>query len=213
MIIIPELQKVVILVPRTGTTALKNAIRAKYPDAFMLYRHMEADGVPHAYDRWEKVGVIRHPVERLFSLYKYCRHFSKHRNKPQFEAYRKAHEAATACSFNEWLLTNTLPFNNQYDSAYPDRVHPQYACLHSIPENRKSQWLYLRPDIGTRIWAYEDLAGYADHLGVTLDVTNVSLPMDKPPLTAAAMGHVCNWFKWDFRAHADLVSKLNAQVV
>lgn len=212
MILIPELDTVVILVPRTGTTALKHAIRDKYPDSFMLYRHMEADGVPHAYDRWQKVGVIRDPVERLFSLYKYCREFSKHRTGPKFEAYRKAHEAATACDFNEWLLTNKLPFNNQYDSATPDRVHPLYACLHSIPENRKSQHLYLRPELDTRIFAYEDLNGLGDFLGVDLPHTNASTPMDMPTLTPEAVAHCYNWFKWDFRVHGELLAKLRPQV-
>ncbi|MBL3684559.1 hypothetical protein F2981_16960 [Sinorhizobium meliloti] len=46
----------------------------KYPRSTLIYRHMEADGVPAGYDRWRKVGVVRHPVERLWSLYKFLAH-------------------------------------------------------------------------------------------------------------------------------------------
>jgi hypothetical protein len=64
-----------ILTPRTGTRALKRAIAERYPQSFMLYRHMEADGVPQGYDRWPKIGVVREPVARLWSLYKYLKRF------------------------------------------------------------------------------------------------------------------------------------------
>ena len=75
MILIPEIETVVILVPRTGTTSLIKAIKERYPEAIRLYRHMEADGIPAGYDAWDKVGVARDPVERLWSLYKYLQTF------------------------------------------------------------------------------------------------------------------------------------------
>lgn len=71
MILIPNLKVVLILVPRTGSGSLKRAVLNQYPDALLLYRHMEADGVPQGYDRWQKVGVLRNPQDRLWSLYKF----------------------------------------------------------------------------------------------------------------------------------------------
>ncbi len=46
MIIIPELTTVVVCPPRTGSTSLKDAILERYTEAFMLYRHMEANQIP-----------------------------------------------------------------------------------------------------------------------------------------------------------------------
>lgn len=51
MILIPEIQTVVILVPRTGSGSLRRAVAAKYPQSILLYRHMEADGVPAGHDK------------------------------------------------------------------------------------------------------------------------------------------------------------------
>ena len=73
MILIPEIETIVILVPRTGSGSLKRAILKTYSKAHVLYRHMEADGVPHGYDRWRRVGVARNPLDRLWSLYKFCK--------------------------------------------------------------------------------------------------------------------------------------------
>jgi hypothetical protein len=72
VIILPSIETVVVLVPRTGSGSLKRAILDRYQDAMPIYRHMEADGVPAGYDRWRRVGVCRHPVDRLWSLYKFC---------------------------------------------------------------------------------------------------------------------------------------------
>lgn len=57
MIIIPEINTVVILVPRTGTSTLRRAIAEIYPMSMMIYRHMEADGIPIGYDRWRRSGM------------------------------------------------------------------------------------------------------------------------------------------------------------
>lgn len=51
MILIPELETVVILVPRTGSGSLRRAIAEAYPSSMLVYRHMEADGIPAGYDR------------------------------------------------------------------------------------------------------------------------------------------------------------------
>jgi hypothetical protein len=43
MILIPEIETVLILVPRTGTGSLRRAVLQRYPRAMLIYRHMEAD--------------------------------------------------------------------------------------------------------------------------------------------------------------------------
>jgi len=82
MLLIPEIETVVILVPRAGSTSIKRAVLAKYPEAMMIYRHMEADGVPFGYDRWRKIGVVHNPIDRLCSLYKYLKILMENTTKP-----------------------------------------------------------------------------------------------------------------------------------
>jgi hypothetical protein len=117
MLLIPELKTVVILTPRTGSRALKNAVLATYPDAMLLYRHMEADGVPQGYDRWRKVGIVRNPVQRLWSLYKYLQHIGLDWCLEHDAAYTADLRASVAVPFEEWLVRNEVPFTTPYDRA------------------------------------------------------------------------------------------------
>lgn len=208
MIIVPELKTVVILTPRTGTRSLKNALLKKYPQAFLLYRHMEADGVPHGYDRWHKVGVVREPVARLWSLYKYLDRFGLDWCAEHDETYTANMRASVAKPFEEWLMTNELPFTSPYDSAGLGRFFPAYACRHPLPENRKSQFMYLRPDLGTEVvsYAFESLIALHHRLGVTSIIgrengTSQSLHQSSPPpLSDQARAYVARWFAWDIEA-------------
>lgn len=200
MIIVPELETVVILTPRTGTRSLKNALLAKYPQAFMLYRHMEADGVPHGYDRWPKVGVVRDPVDRLWSLYKYLARFGLDWCQEHDETYTAKMRASVEVPFEEWLLHNEQVFTSPYDSAGLGRFFPAYACRHPVPENRKSQFVYLRPDLGTRIFHFDDLWMLFEALGVEPGHQNGTGDEAAPQLTAAGLEYVHRWFGWDLRA-------------
>jgi hypothetical protein len=196
VLIIPELETVVILVPRTGSGSLKNAVLARYPKAFSPYRHMEADGVPHGYDRWRRIGVVRHPVERLWSLYKFLRDFGG-RYEP---AYIAAMRASVGRPFSDWVLNNQVVFSNPYDSAGEGRFWPQYAVLHSLPENRKSQFVYLRPDLGTEVRQFSEVTSLAADLGVALPSINVTKPDPVPDLSPEATHFVARCFRWDFAA-------------
>lgn len=147
MIIIPEIETVVILVPRTGSGALRRAVAAKYPKSMLVYRHMEADGIPLGYDRWPRVGVVRNPLDRLWSLYKFLRNFGGNHDP----AFILAMHASVARPFDDWLLNNEIVFTSPYDRAGLGRYWPGYSVRHPIPENRKSQFVYLRPDLGTEI--------------------------------------------------------------
>jgi len=202
MIIVPELQTVVILTPRTGTRSLKNALLATYPQAFLLYRHMEADGVPHGYDRWKKVGVVRDPVARLWSLYKYLKRFGLDWCAEHDETYTASMRRSVQCSFEDWLIGNELPFTQPYDSAGLGRFFPAYACRHPLPENRKSQFMYLRPDLGTEIWPYELSTVLHSELGVASIIgrQNGTDSDAAPALSPAGQAYVDRWFAWDLAA-------------
>lgn len=196
MLIIPELETVLILVPRTGSGSLRRAVQARYPQSILLYRHMEADGVPAGYDRWDKVGFIRNPLDRLWSLYKFMRSYA---NPAHDEAYCASMRQSAAVPFERWLVENMTPFTSPYDSAGHGRYWPNFTVRHPLPENRKSQMLYLRPDLGTRVYAYEDLSSWAHSAELDLDRHNKTEEEPCPTLVprSPAAYHMERWFAWD----------------
>ncbi len=197
MILIPELETVVILTPRTGTRALKNAVAARWPRSILLYRHMEADGVPRGYDRWRKIGVVREPVARLFSLYKYLQRFGLDWCEEHDETYTARQRESVAQPFEDWMMRNELPFTTPYDSAGRGRFFPAYSVNHPIPENRKSQFVYLRPDLGTEIVPYREIERLHRRLRIDPQHANVSPRGEAPLLSAEAQAYVARWFAWD----------------
>jgi len=197
MILIPEIETVVILVPRTGTTALIRAIKHRYPDAIRLYRHMEADGIPRGYDQWAKVGVVRNPLHRLFSLYCYLKTF----DGPYPEEYLESQRASVDRDFSDWILNNETPFTNPYDTSGNGKFYPQYMIGHNLPENRKSQYVYLRPDLGTVVYRYESELRQLEHRLNILLPRGVNASSDfgpMPPITKEVQEYVKRAFSWDF---------------
>jgi hypothetical protein len=196
MMIIPEIETVVILVPRTGSGSLYRAIQAKYPRSMMIYRHMEADGVPHGYDRWQRIGVVRNPVDRLWSLYKFLKNFGG-RHDP---AYIAAMRDSVTTSFDDWILNNRIVFTSPYDSANRGRFFPEYTVNHPLPENRKSQFLYLRPDLGTVIYRYDQVDVMSERLGIALGRHNVTENEAPPKLSEECKAYMESAFSWEFAA-------------
>lgn len=199
MIIIPEIETVVILVPRTGTGSLRRAIAEKYPRSMLIYRHMEADGVPPGYDRWERVGCVRHPIDRLWSLYKFLADFGGRTEAGQHQsAYIEAMRVSVGRPFNDWIVNNEVVFTSPYDRSGEGRYFPGYTVRHPLPENRKSQFLYLRPDLGTKVYRYSD-GGLLRRLGV--EPTNeIHRTEDRPPpiISPGAYRYLKREFAWDF---------------
>ena len=197
MILIPELKTVVILVPRTGSGTIKRAVLAAYPAAMPVYRHMEADGVPAGYDRWAKIGVVREPVARLWSLYKFC---TDNVRNQQFPSYGDRILKSVARPFSDWIVNNEIVFTDPHGSEGGLEFYPQYNVRHAVPENRKSQFLTLRPDLGTEVYRFDDLDLVARRLALDLRLlkranTTVQAPM--PDLTPEARDHVERFFSWD----------------
>lgn len=203
MIIIPELETIVILVPRTGSGSLYRAIQARYPKSMLLYRHMEADGIPIGYNRWRKVGVVRHPITRLWSLYNYI--YQKVRD-PEYrrivqEDILSAQVDSLRNLFEHYLRFNQDLFPRAYRSidSPPGTFDPLRQVLYAVPENKKSQHVYLRPDLGTQVYCYEtaliplwnDLG--LDHIGWE-NKTNSDKP---PPLHESTLEMLRDIFSWE----------------
>lgn len=197
MILIPEKELVILLVPRTGSGTLKRAVLAKYPRAIMPYRHMEADGVPAGYDRWKKIGVVRAPVARLWSLYKFLRRPSTP-TALSYPDHFNAMAATVQRPFEDWLLHNEAVFTSPHDSANMGRFWPQFMVRHALPENRKSQFVYLRPDLGTVLWQFTDLPALAALLEIEIGHHNRTEESDVPTLSPEARRYVEGVFEWDF---------------
>jgi hypothetical protein len=207
MILIPRLKTVVILVPRTGSGSLYRAVLDKYPDAMMLYRHMEADGVPRGYDRWRKVGVVRDPLERLWSLYKYLRRIVENPETLPYDPQGDILDGwrRSLVPFNEYIRFNesTFPLQHRSVGDQPGTFDPRYACNCSIPENRKSQFVYLRPDLGTQVFRYEtELDDLQELLGIKMGLTNKSDDDPMPSLSAETIERVQRVFEWEYETLA-----------
>lgn len=201
VILIPELKTVLILVPRTASGSFKRAVLTKYPRAMMPYRHMEADGIPVGYDRWQKVGVCRHPVERLWSLFKFIGTMggeydegSGH-NDPNYIAALRG-SLIKYPSFSDWVLNNETVFSQPHDAS-SGKFYPNYYLLHALPENTKSQFVYLRPDLGTLIYDFDNIDGLASRLRIELPHTHKTESKKPPPLSRAAKNHVRRVFEWE----------------
>ncbi len=201
MIIVPELQLVVILVPRTGSGSLRRAVQKKYPQSMLIYRHMEADGVPQGYDMWPKIGVVRHPIDRLWSLYKFCKNFDG--DYPNTN-YRNAMRASCALPFNEWLIENKTVFTHGWDTGYTTDYYPVNTVRHALPENRKSQLVYLRPDLGTQIYFFEELEQLARRLKIEMKPHNATKQEPPPELSLNVRKELAHNLKWDFHMYHKL---------
>lgn len=197
MIIVPEIETVFILVPRTSTGSLYRTVRQTYPRSMLLYRHMEADGVPAGYDRWRRVGFVRHPMMRLWSLYGYMSRWKeKYAEKFPAEAIRIDKQASVP--FEDWLLNNEQPWTTPADLIDGTDYWPIMMKRDPSPENKRSQFSYLRPDLGTVIHKFEDISDVYKQYGMELELHENARPnREVPAFSNTAWDHVEKFCAWD----------------
>jgi hypothetical protein len=194
LLIVPELHAIFIFPPRTGSDTLCLELMRVHHNAFLLYRHGEASMVPWGYKAWRKVGFVRHPLARLWSLYKFCAILADRENVLPELAAEVARVAASVQgkSFEEWVLTNEELFLPK-DSGIPLLTQ----VLHR-PENRKSQRAYLRPDLGTAILKFQDLAEHMRAWGLDPSVKHGATPASAvPEMTPALEKHLLHYCGWE----------------
>jgi hypothetical protein len=197
MIIIPELETIVITPPRTASTSLHKAIKESYPDAIGLYRHMEASGIPQGYDMWKKIGIVRQPLERLWSLYKYIQ-LEKSNYRQTME---KTEGHFKIDDFNSWILNETIPFVTGFDyreTSFP-MYTPYYDCQITIPETKKSLFYYLRPDLGTEVFRFDKLFELEEELDIFISESNGTEHSNHPEITEEVERHLQTFFSWDLQ--------------
>lgn len=193
MIIIPEREVVIITPPRTASSSLLAACKEQYPLTMSLYRHMEADGIPFGYEKWCRYGIVRDPRERLYSLYKYLEQLP-----PDMQWNQELCGEAREMVFSQWLIDSRVPFTNPF--WMDTRFNPRQQCLHPIPETRKSQWHYVRPDLGVTpivlgSWEWQQLL---EMLGLKdLKVLNSSRSLPSIGWGMAAEKHLNQYHRWD----------------
>lgn len=192
MLVIPEHQTIVILPPRTGSSSIHEAVAAVSPGAFMLYRHAEADAIPPGYDGYRVTGFVRHPLARMWSLYKFCATLDPRTSATwaQEEVLRLA-ESVQGRNFDDWLLNNVELFLPAHTG------HPGLYQTHYMPETRKSQHFYLRPDLGTEIVPFSELAHWMESCGLPVVHTNDSPRLPIPPNSPAIELHLAKYMSWE----------------
>jgi hypothetical protein len=207
MLIVPELETVFILVPRTGSGSFYREMRRVYPKAMLLYRHAEAELCPLGYDRWQRVGFVRHPMMRLHSLYTYMQDFA---GGAQVQGGTSSEDAArcraqVARGFDDWVLNNREPWTIPYCLSGTGSWWPVLFRSNGLAENQRSQATYLRPDLGTQVIKFEYLADYMH--SIKLDPQFRANQTAKPPCapSKAAWEHVNRICKWDLEQDCDYI--------
>jgi len=204
VIIVPELQKVFILVPRTGSGSLYRELHRVYPRSMLLYRHMEADGCPRGYDRWQRVGFVRHPLMRLWSLFRFMQQFTESAHTKDIDEARRIQEQ-TRCGFETWLLHNDAPFTKAHDLVGTHIYRPIMCRINGAPENKCSQYDYLRPDLGTLVLKFENLREHMTEWGLSPTLRKNHIGNPPPPLSPAISDHIARYCAWDLEQHCAFI--------
>lgn len=195
MLIIPPLKCIVLQPPRTGSTALREGIFARYPSAFTPYRHMERDGIPDGYEMWRTIVMVRHPFDRMASLYRYMGNFTSTSNRPSGD-WKERMRRDVDRSFEDWLEGSMEVFTDPIGQS--DEFIPFYHVQHPRPIARKGAWWWARPDMGeVEVLRLENVKEIETTFDVTLDRLNASSSPIRPQMSARVMRHLRLFHSWD----------------
>jgi hypothetical protein len=202
MMIIPEIQTVVIQPPGTGSASIKGDILKKYPAAFSPYRHMECGGIPIGYDVWRRVCIVRRPLERLHSIYRYMSGVESSALSSQSWATRL--RADVARTFEDWLIQSREVFTDPWD--INGSFDPYCLVLDRTPIARKSQRVWIEKcETCVDILRLEHPRGIESRLGISLSPLNAGLdvePMTMPlEVTAGIQAFLAQYHSWDLERY------------
>lgn len=199
MIIIPERALVVLQPPRAASTSTRAAILERYKGAQSLFRHMERDGIPDAYAHYDVACLVRHPLTRLHSLWRYMRAQRPEDHSDKAWALNVAQDANRP--FEDWLVNSTDPFNKRPESDIPNPGY--YDIRHYLPATRKSLKAWARPDLGpVEPLKIEDVAALEARLDIRLPHLNAAPKADMPTLNTAARQVLATYHAWDLALYS-----------
>lgn len=202
MLIVPNLNAIFILPPRTGSETLMHELFRVYPGTFLLYRHAEASAVPPGYDGYRKVGFVRHPHYRLLSLFTYISTMRQRDIHPFFKPeVKRLVNSVRDHTFESWVLENIELFIGREASSLTPFLYQE----HHIPETRRSLAQYLCPDLGTTVLKFQDLHKHMRAWGLDPSVRlgDTTHLQDVPPITAALHRHYKDYFSWEMGMQLD----------
>ena len=199
MMIIPEIQTVVIQPPGTGSASIKDDILKNYPAAFSPYRHMECGGIPIGYDVWHTVCIVRRPLERLHSIYRYMSRVESSILSSQSCAARL--QANVARTFEDWLIQSREVFTDPWDMN--GSFDPYCLVLDRTPIARKSQRAWIEKCVD--ILRVEHPRGIESRLGISLSPLNAGFdvgPMTMPfEVTTGIQAFLAQYHSWDLETY------------
>ncbi len=183
MIVIKDNKTILLLVPKTGTTSLLSALQASDYRIKMLYRHRGAAGIDKKFRSYRVIGIARPPVERLWSIYKFVTH-GVYLGNTLANWNEKDHKGNPRKTFNEWILKGKSKLTTGDPAALQDNIN--------------SQFKFLRPDLGTEIYRFDEIDKLAEELGIgPLPKMNRTQDLEMPPLSEEAKAHIREHFAWD----------------
>jgi hypothetical protein len=173
MIVIPELQKVVIMPPRSGSTALKAALLGTYPLAYAPYRHGEWMMVNHLRDSsvartYTAVYPLRDPLQRMISLWRYMQDVSPQRNPRAPQEWIDRVRADASRTFTHWLHTSNELFNESRASPNDGSPESYYCTWFSVPAARKDARYFLQDCPAFEMLRFGDVRDYKSMLGIEI---------------------------------------------
>lgn len=180
MIVIPELHKIVVMPPRSGSTALKAALLWKYEHAYAAFRHGEWNMTKHIWGPdvdhgYTAVYPLRNPSDRLVSLWRYMQDVSPTRNPRAPQEWIDRVRMDASRPFSHWLHTSTELFNESRAQPNDGSQESYYCTFYNVPAARKDARYFLAGCPSFEVLRFGDNEDYRRILDINMpDVDNAS---------------------------------------